>query len=113
MFELEGIFASIIVIVCYSLYSIVQDGLSSIFTLIALIVGLQAVVQLVCRVVYRKKEARGKTVLITGGGSGIGKEMAKRFAKLGSTVIIWDINGELLDSVGQQIEFLVFILIES
>ena len=31
-------------------------------------------------------------VLITGGGNGIGKLMAKRFSSLGSTIVLWDID---------------------
>ena len=31
-------------------------------------------------------------VLITGGGNGIGRLMALRFATLGSTVVLWDID---------------------
>ena len=33
-----------------------------------------------------------EVVLITGGGNGIGRLMALKFAKLGSTIVIWDID---------------------
>lgn len=36
-------------------------------------------------------------MLITGAGSGIGKGMAHEFARLGCTVVLWDINGEAIN----------------
>lgn len=41
------------------------------------------------------KSVRGDVVLITGGAMGIGRLMALKFAKLGATVVIWDLNEEL------------------
>ncbi|KAL3889778.1 hypothetical protein ACJMK2_002106 [Sinanodonta woodiana] len=38
------------------------------------------------------KSINGETVLITGAGSGIGRCMAIRFAKLGARLVLWDIN---------------------
>ncbi len=40
-----------------------------------------------------------KTVLITGGASGIGRLLALRFAKRGNNVIVWDINEDLLSDL--------------
>jgi all-trans-retinol dehydrogenase (NAD+) len=43
---------------------------------------------------YRRKNVKGQTVLITGAGSGIGRLMAHRFAKLGCKLVLWDVNGD-------------------
>ncbi|NXS56621.1 RDHE2 dehydrogenase, partial [Brachypteracias leptosomus] len=42
----------------------------------------------------RKKSVSGEIVLITGAGSGIGRLLALKFASLGATVVLWDINEE-------------------
>ncbi|NXR51079.1 RDHE2 dehydrogenase, partial [Hippolais icterina] len=44
-----------------------------------------------------KKNVSGEIVLITGAGSGIGRLLAKKFASLGATVVLWDINQEGLN----------------
>ncbi len=43
-------------------------------------------------------------VLITGGGSGLGRLMAIKFALLGSRVVLWDINTKGLEAVAQEIQ---------
>jgi len=56
---------------------------------------------------YRKinaQDIKGKVVLITGGGSGIGRGMALSFAKNGCKVVIWDINEEGLKKVEKEIK---------
>ncbi len=35
---------------------------------------------------------KGKRTIVTGGGSGIGREVCKRFAEEGSEVAVFDIN---------------------
>ncbi|NXS29967.1 RDHE2 dehydrogenase, partial [Pomatostomus ruficeps] len=45
----------------------------------------------------RKKNVSGEIVLITGAGSGIGRLLTVKFASLGATVVLWDINQEGLN----------------
>ena len=44
------------------------------------------------RIIFSFQDVTGQVVLITGGGGGVGANLARNFAKLGSRVIIWDIN---------------------
>lgn len=53
---------------------------------------LEAIYRLLIPYRYRSKSVRGQNVLITGAGSGIGRVMAKRFAKLGARLILVDVN---------------------
>lgn len=46
----------------------------------------------------------GKTVLITGAASGIGRLMALGAARRGATLVLWDINKEPLELVAKEIE---------
>nr|XP_015310363.1 PREDICTED: short-chain dehydrogenase/reductase family 16C member 6-like [Macaca fascicularis] len=41
-----------------------------------------------------KKNVAGEIVLITGAGSGLGRQLAIRFARLGAILVLWDINQE-------------------
>ncbi|KAK5172921.1 uncharacterized protein LTR77_003043 [Saxophila tyrrhenica] len=43
---------------------------------------------------YDVNQLKGKSVVITGGGSGLGEEFAKRFAKAGAFVTIGDVSEE-------------------
>ena len=52
----------------------------------------------------RKKNVNGKHIFITGAGSGLGREMAMRFAKLGANVTISDINEPGLKVTQENIE---------
>lgn len=45
----------------------------------------------------------GSTVLITGGGMGIGRLMALKMAALGARIVIWDINPEHLAKVSEEL----------
>ena len=53
---------------------------------------IQALYKLAVPYKYRAKCVKGELVLITGAGSGIGRLMAKRFAKLGSRLVLVDID---------------------
>lgn len=52
----------------------------------------------------RKNALKNKTILITGGGSGLGKAMAKRFLLLGATLIIASRNLEKLQITKEELE---------
>lgn len=41
---------------------------------------------------FSLQDVTDKVVLITGGGGGVGANLAKNFAELNAKVIIWDIN---------------------
>lgn len=41
---------------------------------------------------YPEKELNTDIALITGGGNGLGRLLAERLGKMGTKVIIWDIN---------------------
>jgi all-trans-retinol dehydrogenase (NAD+) len=48
-------------------------------------------------------QVAGSTVLITGGGLGIGRLMALKMAALGARVVIWDINPDNLANVSDEL----------
>ncbi|XP_072028646.1 epidermal retinol dehydrogenase 2-like isoform X1 [Amphiura filiformis] len=54
----------------------------------------------------KHKDVGGEVVLITGAGSGLGRMMALRFASLGSTLVLWDVNKTGNDETLKQIEAL-------
>jgi len=45
----------------------------------------------------------GRTVLVTGAASGIGRLLALRFAAEGASVVLWDVNAQGLDAVRAEI----------
>lgn len=49
-------------------------------------------------------EIKNKTIVITGGASGIGKAVAFHFAKLGANIVIADINKENIDKTISEIK---------
>lgn len=61
---------------------------------------------------FRDKIFTGKTVLITGGGTGLGKSMAKQYAKFGASLIIASRKQEVLEEAAAEIsrEFPVKVL---
>ncbi|XP_073961605.1 short-chain dehydrogenase/reductase family 16C member 6-like [Choristoneura fumiferana] len=40
------------------------------------------------------KSLKGDVVLVTGGGGGVGRQLAVKLARLGARVVVWDINKE-------------------
>ena len=48
-------------------------------------------------------ETNEKRVLVTGGGSGIGAAMCRRFAADGATVVVADMNAEAAQAVADEI----------
>ncbi|XP_050718232.1 short-chain dehydrogenase/reductase family 16C member 6-like [Eriocheir sinensis] len=53
---------------------------------------LESLVMLVVPSKYRRKDVRGSVVLVTGGGSGIGRLMCLKFAARGALVVTWDVS---------------------
>lgn len=49
---------------------------------------------------------KGKTVLVTGGASGIGLAITKRFAKEGAKVVFWDYNAHTGNEVHNELKLL-------
>ncbi|XP_045127036.1 short-chain dehydrogenase/reductase family 16C member 6-like isoform X1 [Portunus trituberculatus] len=64
---------------------------------------LEAMVMMVVPKKYRAKDVRGSVVLVTGGGSGIGRLMCLKLAAKGAVVVTWDVseagNGETVRQV--------------
>lgn len=56
------------------------------------------------RSIYRSDLFEGKTIIVTGGGSGIGRCTAHELASLGARVVIWGRNEDKLRSVTAEIE---------
>jgi all-trans-retinol dehydrogenase (NAD+) len=53
---------------------------------------LEAIVLFLVPSRFRRKDIHGQRVLITGAGSGLGRLMAHKFAQLGCTVVVVDVN---------------------
>ena len=50
------------------------------------------------------KDFKGKVAVITGGASGIGRSLARSFAKRGCNIVLADINKETLDETSQELK---------
>jgi NAD(P)-dependent dehydrogenase (short-subunit alcohol dehydrogenase family) len=55
------------------------------------------------KLMFKDGLMRGERILITGGGTGLGKEMAEAFAKLGADVYICGRRGEVLKETADEI----------
>src|SRR3972149_5416305 len=53
---------------------------------------------------FQKDLLKDKTILITGGGTGLGKSMALRFAELGANLILTSRRQEGLEAAAREIE---------
>ena len=51
----------------------------------------------------KENSLKNKVILVTGGGSGLGKSMVEYFVELGANVIITSRRKELLDEVAKKI----------
>ena len=49
------------------------------------------------------KDFEGKVAVITGGASGIGRSLARSFAKRGCKIVLADVNKETLDKTTQEL----------
>mgnify|MGYP001181427450 CR=1 FL=1 len=52
---------------------------------------------------FKGEELRGKTILITGGGTGLGKSMCKYFMELGANTIISSRKQDVLDQTAKEL----------
>jgi all-trans-retinol dehydrogenase (NAD+) len=51
----------------------------------------------------RVTQIAGRTMLITGGASGIGRQLARHACRAGASLVLWDVNGEGLDTVAAEL----------
>lgn len=63
--------------------------------------------------IFQKDILVGKFVIVTGGGSGIGKRAAQRFLELGATVTICGRNQEKLDTTVEEFKVQTLLSPES
>ena len=52
---------------------------------------------------FKKDLLKGKRILITGGGTGLGKEIATGYLQLGAEIWIAGRRGEVLDSTAKEL----------
>ena len=52
---------------------------------------------------FKAEELQGKTILVTGGGTGLGRSMSKYFMQLGANVIIASRKQEVIDATAKEL----------
>jgi NAD(P)-dependent dehydrogenase (short-subunit alcohol dehydrogenase family) len=52
---------------------------------------------------FDKELLKGKSIIVTGGGTGLGKSMATRFAELGANLVITSRRQEVIDSTAEEL----------
>jgi NAD(P)-dependent dehydrogenase (short-subunit alcohol dehydrogenase family) len=52
---------------------------------------------------FRDDLLRGKRILVTGGGTGLGKSIARRYLELGAEIVICGRRSEVLDAAAQEL----------
>ena len=57
----------------------------------------------VSKLMFRDGLLKGRRILVTGGGTGLGKEMSEAFLKLGADVVIWGRRGGVLEETAQEL----------
>lgn len=75
-------------------YKIYLEFVYHVFVTLGLVVyyTIIGLLKLIVPYTYRSKDVKGEIVLITGAGSGLGKLMAKKLAKLGARLVLIDVD---------------------
>ena len=60
-------------------------------------------VALAASLLQRRKSVEGKTIVLTGAATGLGRAQAFALAKAGAKLVIWDINMEQLEKTAQDV----------
>ncbi|XP_011497529.1 PREDICTED: short-chain dehydrogenase/reductase family 16C member 6-like [Ceratosolen solmsi marchali] len=74
------------------------------FLLLSILAILESVTLAFIPKRYRMKNVAGEIALVTGGGSGLGRLISLRLAKLGAIVVVWDINTPGLNETVKMIQ---------
>lgn len=64
---------------------------------------LSLVAVLIYQATRRVKSLRGRTIVLTGAATGLGRALAFELAKEGSTLVLWDINVEQLEKTAAEV----------
>lgn len=75
------------------------------FIALSLGIILRSTIKLFLPSTYKPfKKIKGEIVLVTGAGSGLGRLVSYRLAKMGATIVVWDINEEGINETVKQIK---------